>query len=171
MNTPVTASPDEEQVFLDVVLTPHRSLSPRGFLILMIALAATSFFSGIIFVLNGAWPVFGFFGLDVLLVYIAFKANYRAGTAHERLRLTGDDLTVTRISARGRENAYHFEPHWLRVEMEEPFEHWTPLVLTSHGRRLGIGAFLTLEERVELMDALRQALAARQRALRFPSVS
>lgn len=63
------------------VLTPHRSLSPRGFLILMSVLATVSFATGLLFASIGAWPVLGFFGLDVGIIYLAFRLNYRAGTA------------------------------------------------------------------------------------------
>jgi len=170
MVTPDDVASDGKQVFFDAVLAPHRSLSPRGFVVMMALLAGISFISGVVFVLRGAWPVFGFFGLDVALVYIAFKANYRSGRARETLRLTDEDLTITRISAQGAEQVHRFEPHWLRVEMEEPAEHWTPLVLASHGTRLGIGAFLTMEERIALGTALRDALNARREALRYPSM-
>jgi len=65
------------------IITPHRSLGPRGFLIFMLCLGGLSFIAGVIFVSLGAWPVFGFFGLDVLLVYFAFRANYRSARAYE----------------------------------------------------------------------------------------
>ena len=70
-------APLDPKIF-SALLTPHRSLGPTGFLILMACLGGLSFVSGIIFVSIGAWPVFGFFGLDVLLVYLAFRANYRS---------------------------------------------------------------------------------------------
>ena len=59
--------PLDPKIF-SALLTPHRSLGPTGFLILMACLGGLSFVSGIIFVSLGAWPVFGFFGLDVLLI-------------------------------------------------------------------------------------------------------
>ena len=65
------------------VLTPHRSLGPRGFLIFMSAISAISFGTGLMFFLMGAWPIVGFMGLDVLLIYIAFKANFRALRVYE----------------------------------------------------------------------------------------
>ena len=40
------------------------------------------------FLLLGAWPVFGFFGLDVLLLYLAFRANYRAAGPTRRSTVT-----------------------------------------------------------------------------------
>jgi uncharacterized membrane protein len=70
------------------VLTPYRSLRPAGFLVLMVALGAVSFVAGILFLVAGAWPVLGFFGLDVLLVYVAFRLNYRSGRLYETVNLT-----------------------------------------------------------------------------------
>ena len=153
----------EESLF-DAVLVPHRSLSPIGFLLVMSLIAAVSFTAGIVFLLQGAWPVFGFFGLDVALVYWAFRASYRSANQYETLRLTEDELAVRRISPSGRVESWSFQPYWLRIHMDEPPNHDSHLTLNSHGTSLVIGAFLPLEERLELADALRTALA-RQRAL------
>ena len=64
-----------EPTLFSAVLTPHRSLGAVGFVVLMSLLSALSFAAGIMFYLIGAWPVVGFLGLDVLLVYLAFRAN------------------------------------------------------------------------------------------------
>ena len=85
---------NEERVHFDAVLRPHRSLSRSGFLILMLALGGVSFIAGMAFLLLGAWPVFGFLGLDVLLVYVAFKLNYRSGRLTEAVRLTDEQLST-----------------------------------------------------------------------------
>ena len=139
-------------------LEPYRSLSPGGFVILMSAIVAVAFGAGLVFALVGAWPVFGFFGLDVLLIYLAFKANYRSGCMHETLRLTENALIVERVGPGGRHRSWRFQPYWLRVEMDDPPEHESRLTLASHGRRLVVGAFLTPEERLELARALGAAL-------------
>src|SRR5271168_4527148 len=83
------------------VLLPHRSLPPRGFHLLMLILGLISLVVGVGFVSIGAWPVFGFFGIDVALVYVAFRLNYRGARCREILRLAGDDFTVERIGVRG----------------------------------------------------------------------
>lgn len=147
-----------KDVWFDAVLHPHRSLSPVGFLILMVLLAGVSFTMGIMFLLAGAWPVFGFFGLDVLLVYIAFRANYRSGMVYETLRLTADDFTVRRVLPDGRAKSWRFQPYWLRVEMDNPPRTDSKLRLRSHGKALVIGSFLTPLERLEVAQALRAAL-------------
>ena len=152
--------PDIEPLFFDAVLYPHRSLAPRGFAILMILVAAVSFAAGLAFTLMGAWPVMGFFGLDVLLIYIAFRMSYRSGRLTETLQMSESELLIRRILPSGKVQSWSFQPYWTRVEMDDPPRHRSQLTLRSHGRRLAIGAFLTPEERVEVADALREALAS-----------
>lgn len=150
---------DAGPVLFQAELRPNRSLSPRGFGLLMIGLVAVSFAAGIAFVSMGAWPVFGFFGLDVALLYWAFKASYRSGNLYETLKLTDETLEVRRVHPSGGSQVWQFAPHWLRVMMDKPPEHHSQLILRSHGRDLAVGAFLTPEERAEVADALRDALA------------
>jgi uncharacterized membrane protein len=144
-------------VFFDAVLSPHRSLPPRGFLVLMLLLGALSFAAGVSFVLIGAWPVFGYFGLDVLLIYLAFRASYRSARMHECVRLTEDTLTVERVGQRGDRRRWQFQPFWLRVVLEE-HEETNRLVLASHGREFVLGGFLAPQERRTLATALKDAL-------------
>lgn len=148
----------DERVHFDAVLNPHRSLGPRGFLILMLAVGGVSFVAGVVFLLMGAWPVVGFFGLDVLLIYVAFKLNYRSGRLVEAVRLTDSQLHIRRILPNGRTREWSFEPYWVRVEMDDPPEHASQLTLRARGRGLTIGAFLTPEERLQLARALVEAL-------------
>ncbi len=145
-------------VLYDAVLSPHRSLPPRGFAVLMLALAAVSFCVSLVFVLNGAWPVSPFFGVDVLLVYWAFRINYRHARMREELRLTEESLTFDRVGVYGDRKRWQFQPFWLRVRFEEEDEHTNRLVLTSHGRSLVVGSFLGPEERRGVARSLAAAL-------------
>ncbi len=147
------------QTYFDAVLHPNRSLGGRGFLLLMISLVALSFISGIVFISVGAWPVFGFFGLDVLLIYVAFRASYRSGRLVETVRLTDDALEVRRIDAYGRGASWRVPPLWAKVEVDNPGEHDCRIVVRSHGESVVLGAFLSPRERKELADALRSALS------------
>ncbi len=149
---------DGERIYFDAVLYPHRSLSPAGFLILMALLAAVSFTAGVFFLTRGAWPVFGFFGLDVLLVWLAFRQNFRAARLRELITLTGSELVIRRVEPGGAEREFRFEPYWARVEVDAAPGQPNRLVISSHGRRVMVGAFLTPEERLELAQALRRAL-------------
>jgi uncharacterized membrane protein len=154
----------QEAPELDLMLHPHRSLSPTGFWILMSVLAGLSFAGGIVFWSIGAWPVVGFVGLDVALVYWAFRASYAGGRAYEQLRLWPDSLLVRRMNPAGIEETYAFQPYWLRVEIEALRGRQTRLMLISHGRSLAIGTFLAPEERAALAQKLREALARLKQA-------
>ncbi len=147
-----------EPVVFDARLTPHRSLSLRGFACLMAVLCSLCLIVGLFFFLAGAWPVVGFLGLDVLLLYLAFRVNYRHGRMYEELRLTRNQLTVQRVSHRGEKRQWRFQPYWLQVLIDEPVRHNSQLTLRSHGRDLVIGSFLAPEERLTLAKALRGAL-------------
>ena len=152
-----------EPALFDAELRPHRSLSPRGFLVLMAVICGISFTAGLAFFLMGAWPVIGFMGADVLLIYLAFKINYRNGRLVEHLHLTRDRLTVSRIGPGRRSRTWEFQPFWLQVVFDDKaigneFSE-CPLILRSHGRSLAVGSFLTRQERGEVASALRAALS------------
>jgi len=140
------------------VLTPHRSLSPRGFLILMSFVGVVSFFAGVSFLYVGAWPVMGFFGLDALMIYGAFKLNYRAGRRFEVVEVTPDDLKIIRVHPNGRREEIALNPYWARPHLAEREDGANRLYLRSHGRHYTVGSFLTDDERRDLADALDRAL-------------
>ena len=147
------------------VLLPYRSLPPTGFHVLMAVLGLISLAAGILFVALGAWPVCGFFGLDVALVYVAFRLSYRSARQRETLRLAGDQFTVERIGIRGERQFWRFQPFWLRVVLDEAPDESNRLSLASHGHSLVIASFLPPPMRRELAATLRQALARWRAAL------
>jgi uncharacterized membrane protein len=148
-----------EQPIFTAELTPYRSLSRRGFIILMTFLCVVSFTAGIVFLRMGAWPVFGFFGLDVLLIYWAFRVNYARARASEHLVLTPHELRLRRVSHRGHVMEWTFNPHWVRLDQEEHEEFGIErLYLTSHGRSVAVGSFLGPDEKASFAKALRLAL-------------
>ncbi len=149
-----------EPLVFSAVLRPYRSLSPRGFGILMAAIVFCSFSIGFAFWLMGAWPVVGFCGLDILLIQLAFRLNYRAARAAEEIRLTRSKLLVTSITPRGAATETGFNPYWARLEVDRhPEVGVTALRIASHGARLAIGAFLPPSEREKFADAFSAALA------------
>ena len=146
------------------IITPHRSLGPRGFLIFMLCLGCLSFTAGVIFVSLGAWPVFGFFGLDVLLVYFAFRANYRTARAYEEVTVTASELTVRKVNPRGLVRQWTLNPLWVQLERIAHAEFGIErLFLVSHGRRLAIADFLSPAEKESFARALTSALGEAKR--------
>lgn len=142
----------------DAILQSHSSLKPQGFMLVMALIGVTSFIAGIAFVIAGAWPVFGFLGLDVALVYVAFKMNYHDARRYETVTLTDDELTVRKISPSGRRRTFRFQPYWLQVDLDDPPGPGSELTLRSHGMALEIGKFLTADEKADFARALRAEL-------------
>lgn len=150
-------------VYFDAVLYPHRSLPRHGFRIVMGLFGAIGVVIGTGFLLLGAWPVFGFLGLDVLLLSWALRRNDRSGRMVETVRLTEDALTVCRIDEHGTPRTWTFQPYWLRVTMDDPPRHESQVTLSSHGRSLVVAAFLAPEERLDFARALCRALDRQRR--------
>jgi len=155
---------EPEPALFAAVVTPHRSLSSAGFLIVMVALGGISFVAGMAFLMLGAWPVFGFFGLDVLLVYWAFRANYRAAAAFEEVTVTASELRVRQVSHRGKASEWSFNPLWVRLDREADDEFGLErLFVVSRGRRLPIASLLGPQEKESFAAALGAALGEARR--------
>jgi uncharacterized membrane protein len=153
-----------EPTLFSAIITPHRSLSGVGFLILMAALSAVSFAAGIMFLMLGAWPVFGFFGLDVLLVYWAFRLNYRAARAYEEVMVTSSELRVRKVSHHGKVAEWSLNPLWVRLDRDSHEEFGIErLFLVSRGRRLPIAGFLSPPEKETFAAALTAAISEAKR--------
>lgn len=136
------------------VLTPNRSLSRTGFLVLMGLVGLANLVIGVLFLVIGAWPVLLFCGLDVLLIYVAFQLNYRAGRASETIEIGLAAVTLTRVDARGRQERMSLNSYWTRVRLSEHPSGATELKLGSHGREVRIAGFLSDDERRELAAVL-----------------
>jgi uncharacterized membrane protein len=155
---------DPEPPIFSAVLTPQRSLGRRGFVLLMLVLSIISLSTGLVFLVAGAWPVLGFCGLDVLLVYVAFQINYRRAHAYEQVTVTPSELTVRKVSPRGRIREWTLNPLWVQLDRVVHAEFGIErLFLVSHGRRLTIAGFLGPQEKESFASALSAALGEARR--------
>ncbi|MEO0327054.1 MAG: DUF2244 domain-containing protein [Pseudomonadota bacterium] len=140
-------------------LTPHRSLGRVGFFVLMGFVSVTCFMSGMMFLLMGAWPVFLFMVLDVLIIWLAFKMNYRSARARETVSICRSELTVQKFDPAGRMAEYRFNPFWTRFEVERHEEIGiTRMLLKSRENTIDIGGFLNPQDRESFAHALAGAL-------------
>lgn len=157
----MTADNDDtlEPTIFSATITPHRSLGNVGFLVLMIVFGGVSFFAGIAFLLMGAWPVFGFFGLDVLILYWAFRLNYRHAAAYEEIKVTTSALTVRKVSHRGHVREWQLNPLWVKLDRESIEDFGIArLFLVTRGKQLTVASFLGPEEKEEFAKQLNNAL-------------
>jgi uncharacterized membrane protein len=158
---------DQPKLF-SALLTPHRSLNRTGFLVLMGFLSVVSFATGIAFLLMGAWPVFGFLGLDILVIYWAFRVNFRRAAATEEITVTPSELRVRRVSHRGHVAEWVLNPLWVQLDQKTHAEFGIErLYLVSRGRRVSIGNFLGAEEKASFAKALLAALQTAKRGITY----
>jgi uncharacterized membrane protein len=155
---------DLEAAIFAATITPHRSLNRVGFWILIGSYGVVSFIAGVFFLSMGAWPVFGFFGLDVLLLYWAFRLNYRYAAAYEEIKVTSAALTVRKVSHRGIAREWTLNPLWVRLEKVTHEEFGIErLFLVWRGRELTIAGFLSAAEKASFAKALGAALSEAKR--------
>src|SRR3954464_5489081 len=156
--------PQPQPELFSALLTPHRSMSRAGFLALMVFISVISFAAGLACLLLGAWPVFGFFGLDVLAVYWAFRVNFYRAQAIEEITITASELSGRRGSHRGHEVEWVFNPLWVQLDQKTHAEFGIEkLYLVSRGRKISVASFLGADEKASFAKALMAALQAARR--------
>lgn len=151
---------DLNRPFFTAVLTPYRSLGPNGFMVLMGCFGAVSFVAGFLFWRIGAWPVFGFFGLDVALLWVAFRLNYRSARVFEEVAVSRSEISVRRVGPGNRYQEYHFNPVWVRLTVNRlDDEGVVRITLASRGEAVDLGNFLNPDDRTSFAGAIANALS------------
>lgn len=157
------SSADRSDAMFDAVLYPNRSLPNAGFLAVMAIVLGANILFGVYFFSIGAWPVIGFCGLDVFLVWLAFRISYRQGRLRERVIICSGDMRVSRVLPSGHESRWRLNPYWTRVVIDRPDEHEAQVRVVSKGRSLVLGAFLSPDERMSFGRSLVAAVARANR--------
>ncbi len=162
-----SADPAQECLF-EARLVPYRSLSRNAFRTVMGVFALASLASGIPFVLLGAWPVAGFLGLDVAILYLAFRANFHAARAYEDILVTPVELVLAKVTPAGARAEWRFPPAWVRLDRQEHEEFGIQrLSLCFRGRSVEIARFLGPDEKARFASRLVRALSQARRGPRF----
>ena len=127
----------------------------------MSCIAAVSFIAGLAFLLMGAWPVFGFFGLDVALIWWAIKRNYRDAECQENICISDEEVTITRMKAHKPDQTQTLVLAWAKVRLEEDAERELigRLFLSSREMVTEVGSFLAPYDRKSLSTTLNEKLA------------
>jgi uncharacterized membrane protein len=147
-----------EKVFLDMTILPYRSLSKKGFKILMLIVSFIFFTIGVFFLCIGAWPVFGFLGLDVLLLYYAFKINYKSGEIYETIKILRNNFLVTRNFPSGKKQSWALNLYWAKVEILNTGRHKHSLIVKSKEKIVLLGSFLNYKDKKKLFGLIEDAL-------------
>jgi uncharacterized membrane protein len=154
MSTQIQAKP-----LFAATLTPNRSLSRRGLRIVIATVAILASILGMAFFSLGAWPVVGFMGLDVLLVWWALSASMRDGRRYERVALWPDQLELSRVGPNGKEEMLRFDPFFVKLVIDRDYnERTTALHLRTRDSDTEIGSFLNPDDKASFAKAFGTAL-------------
>ncbi len=149
----------EARPLFAATLTPHRSLSGRGFRWVIAIFAVLASVPGIIFFSLGAWPIVGFLGFDVLAVWWALSASMRDGRRLEKVTLWPDELELKRVSRSGKEELIRFNPYLVKLVINRDYnERTTALRLRTREGDIEIGSFLNGDDKASFAKAFGTAL-------------
>jgi uncharacterized membrane protein len=150
----------EGRLFMDAVLRPHRSLSLKAFKLMLIAVIAVNAALAIAFVSQGAFPVAGFLGLDVLALWLAFRWNYSAARVAEYVRVAPGQVHVAAIDKSGVATHWVLNPVWARVARDG-----RGVLVRDGSGQMRLGAFLSPKECDSFAAALGAALHRAKRGI------
>jgi len=148
----------DDPVFMDAVITPHRSMSSKGFIILIGVLTAINATSAAFFVMLGAGPVPIFLGLDLVAVIVAFAVSSRAARRQERIQVTASEVRVSLASPRGEETVWVSPTTFTRLALVGDAGDADYLRLRLSDRELRVARDLSRPEREAFAKALDTAL-------------
>jgi len=144
--------------YMDAVITPHRSLSQRGFIVLISVLTTINALSAIVFLRMGAAPVPAFLGLDVFALTLALLINRRGGLNRERVQVTASEIHVWRETPKGAETLWRSPTAFTRVALVGADEDDPDLQLRLSGRGVAVARALSRAERCDFAAALERAV-------------
>ena len=117
-----------------------------------LAVLAVSIASG--FAVLGAWLILPFAGLEMLVLYWAFRTIERHARDYELIEIGDGQVRIERYEG-GATRSEAFSRYWARVVVSRD---GSRLALRSHGRELEIGRVLSDAQRLELARALQRRL-------------
>lgn len=146
-------------LFMDAEIKPNRSLSERGFIILISVITVANAASAAVFVRMGAPFVIPFLGVDLLAIVAAFLVSFRAGRVIERVQVSAAEVKVTYETAKQSRVVWESPTAFTRVTLERDEEDRVmALRLGLSGRQTAVAAALSPGERGEFAKALEDAI-------------
>ena len=145
-------------LYMDAVITQNRSLSQRGFIVLISIITVANCASALVFIRMGAMYVPVFLGLDVLAVAAAFLVSFRAQRQVERVQVSARDVRVTVETAKWSRLVWESPTAFTRVAVDREDDRATELRLLLSGREVAVAVALSPGERADFAQALERAI-------------
>jgi len=139
----------------DLMVRRNNSLSTSGRLVVFGLVVFVSVGIGLAFTLVfGAWPILPFAGVEMLILYLAFRHVERHAGDYERLAIAGDRLEVEVLDG-GRYSRFGCNRQWVQLVCDRDGGR---LALRSHGREFEIGRHLNEQQRLSVARQLGRKL-------------
>jgi uncharacterized membrane protein len=136
----------------------NNSLSSSGRLLVFSLILAVSLGIAIGFSLVlGAWPILPFAGLEMAVLYGAFRYMDRHAFDYERVTIRGSSVGIEVHEGR-RVKRLELNRYWAKVICAA---NGSRLALRSHGREIELGRHLCEEQRLEMARDLRREINGR----------
>lgn len=110
--------PSPDAAVFSARITPHRSMGQQGLRVVMTLVCLASVVGSVPFILAGAWPVAGFFGLDALALYVAFRINFRDARAFEEVAVSPLMVMLAKVSPAGQRDEWRFDTLFTKLELK-----------------------------------------------------
>ena len=146
-------------IYMDAEIKPNRSLSERGFVLLISVITVANVASAIVFLNMGASLVPIFLGIDVVAITVAFLASFRAGRQIERVKVSASDVVITYETPRASRVVWESPTAFTRVTTERDEDNRViALKVMLSGRHASVASALSPGERGEFAKALENAI-------------
>jgi uncharacterized membrane protein len=148
----------DRPLYMDAEITPNRSLSQRGFIILISIITLLNCVSAAVFIAMGAHLVPVFLGLDIAAVVAAFMVSYRSGRQIERVRVSARAIQVSYETPKWSRVVWESPTAFTRIALETEDDRAVELRLALSGREVAVAQALSPAERAEFAVALENAI-------------
>ena len=145
-------------LYMDAEIRPNRSLSERGFIVLIMVVTLLNCVSAAVFIAMGATLVPIFLAADVLAVAVAFLASFHAGKRVERVQVSASEVRVTEETPKWSRLVWESPTAFTRVRLETEDERAVALKLALSGKEAEVAAALSPGERAAFAKALERAI-------------
>lgn len=148
----------ERPLYMDAEITPNRSLSQRGFIVLISIVTVLNCLSAAVFISVGAHLVPLFIGADLVAVVVAFLVSFQAAKRIERVQVTAAEISITHETPKWRRLIWRSPTAFTRVAVEVEEDRTVGLKLALSGKEVAVAEALSPAERAAFARALEHAI-------------
>jgi len=145
-------------LYMDAEIRPNRSLSERGFIVLIAVVTLANCASAAVFIALGATLVPVFLGVDVLAILVALTVSFHAARRVERVQVSAAEVLVTLETPKSSRQVWRSPTAFTRVRLEKDEERAVALKLALSGKEAEVAAALSPRERADFAKALERAI-------------